>query len=381
MHFPSKKNDISVALNSFCEDKLSNYSKDRNFDYGQPHNNVSTLSPYINRRIISENEVIKVALKNHKIGKIEKFIQEVFWRTYWRGWLELHPWVYKQVNNETSQFAIPNRTGIKCFDHWTEELIDTGYLHNHARMWYASIWIFTLNKPWVSGANFFKRNLLDWCPASNTLGWRWVAGIQTIGKPYIAKADNIKFFTKNRFHPINQLNEKPMPVRNEPSAREAIKFYLPRILNFENQDNVGLVLTKNDLSLDKLFEAKKITFERCIYIEEDKKNSRSEVVNSFEKRIMDETISKTPRVKVFCNYNQLIDWARNYKFNKVIFPYETIGNEILNKRELIEKLKKAQITPIFFMRDWDRHAFPFANKGFFHFKKKIPYLLKLNNLT
>ena len=96
---------------------------------------------------------------------------------------------------------------------------------------------------------------------------------------------------------------------------------------------------------------------------------------------MDETISKTPGVKVFYNYNQLVDWARNYKLNKLIFPYETTGNEILNKRELIEKLKGAQIAPFFLMRDWDRHAFPFANKGFFPFKKKIPYLLKVNNLT
>ncbi len=375
------RNDILLALNSFCEEKLAYYAKNRNFDYGQPHNNVSALSPYINRRILSENEVIKVALKNHKIGKIEKFIQEVFWRTYWRGWLELHPWVYKHVNDETCQGTIPKKTGIKCFDHWTEELIETGYLHNHARMWYASIWIFTLNKPWESGANFFKRNLLDWCPASNTLGWRWVAGIQTIGKPYIAKADNIKLFTKNRFHPINQLNEKPMSVKNEESTREAIKFNPPRTLNFENHDNVGLVLNKNDLSLNKSFEAKKIPFECGIYIEEGKKSSKSVVVNSFEDRIMDETISKTPGVKVFYNYNQLVDWARNYKLNKLIFPYETTGNEILNKRELIEKLKEAQIAPFFLMRDWDRHAFPFANKGFFPFKKKIPYLLKVNNLT
>ena len=82
--------------------------------------------------------------------------------------------------------CIPKKTGIKCFEHWKEELLDTGYLHNHSRMWFASIWIFTLGYSWQSGANFFKNNLLDYCPASNTLGWRWVAGLQTIGKPYIA---------------------------------------------------------------------------------------------------------------------------------------------------------------------------------------------------
>ena len=60
---------------------------------------------------------------------------------------------------------------------------------------------------WQSGAKFFEDNLLDFCPASNTLSWRWVAGVQTIGKPYIARAENIKEFTKGKFYPKNQLKE------------------------------------------------------------------------------------------------------------------------------------------------------------------------------
>ncbi len=67
----------------------------------------------------------------------------------------------------------------------------TGYLHNHARMWFASIWIFTLRLPWELGADFFLRHLLDGDPASNTLSWRWVGGMQTMGKTYLARADNI----------------------------------------------------------------------------------------------------------------------------------------------------------------------------------------------
>ena len=381
MRFPVQRNDILNALDYFCNEKLGNYAAERNFDVGQPHSNVSNLSPLIRRRIISEHEVLAAALKKYKASKIEKFIQEVFWRTYWRGWLELHPSVYQTVNEEQSGVTPPKKTGIKCFDHWTEELIETGYLHNHARMWYASIWIFTLNKSWVAGANFFKRNLLDWCPASNTLGWRWVAGLQTIGKHYVAKAENIKFFTKNRFNPVNQLNETPIPIENEPSAYGIKDFYPPSTLELRINDSVGLVLTQEDLSMNTLFETKKIEMEYGIFIEEESKNKKSKVVNSFDKMVMEETISQLAGIKILNTYNEILYWAKNTKLNKVIFPYETIGNELLNKRELIDKLSEAKIESIFFMREWDRSAFPFANKGFFPFKKKIPYLLDVNNLT
>ena len=81
------------------------------------------------------------------------------------------------------------------------------YLHNHTRMWFASIWIFTLNLPWQLGAEFFMKHLFDGDAASNTLGWRWVAGIQTQGKNYLATEWNIKKFTNNRFQNI-KINEK-----------------------------------------------------------------------------------------------------------------------------------------------------------------------------
>ncbi len=78
-------------------------------------------------------------------------------------------------------------TGIDGFDHWAQELVATGYLHNHARMWFASIWIFTLRLPWELGADFFLRHLLDGDPASNTLSaGGGSAGLQTPGKTYLA---------------------------------------------------------------------------------------------------------------------------------------------------------------------------------------------------
>ena len=62
-------------------------------------------------------------------------------------------------------------------------------------MWFASIWIHTLELQWELGADFFLKHLLDGDPASNTLSWRWVAGIHTKGKNYIARKSNIEKYS------------------------------------------------------------------------------------------------------------------------------------------------------------------------------------------
>ena len=89
------------------------------------------------------------------------------------------------------KLAISSNTNIEPFNDWVEILKSTGYLHNHVRMWFASIWIFFLGIPWQLGAKFFYQNLLDGDIASNLLSWRWVAGLQTKGKRYIASEINI----------------------------------------------------------------------------------------------------------------------------------------------------------------------------------------------
>ena len=254
--FPFTKSEVITNLINFSQDELHNYTSNRNFDYGPPHHNVSKISPYLRRRFISENEVLGIVLKDHKINNIEKFIEEIFWRTYWKGWLESHPWIYDEYKAYDEDQSIPKKTGIKCFEHWKEELLDTGYLHNHSRMWFASIWIFTLGYSWQSGANFFKKNLLDYCPASNTLGWRWVAGLQTIGKPYMARADNIKFFTNGRFYPQNELKENYI-LNNQNftngKPKDFIKSDGKKLIKYEN---LGIILNNNDLSLHLLLKEK-----------------------------------------------------------------------------------------------------------------------------
>ncbi len=374
--FPTKRSVIIENLINFSETELSNYSVNRNFDFGIPHKNVSKLSPYLRTRFISEEEILKIISSKHNLKTIEKFIEEIFWGTYWRGWLQTHPWIYDDYLNTNKNQSLPKKTGIKCFDYWKEELLDTGYLHNHSRMWFASIWIFTLGYSWQSGADFFKKNLLDFCPASNTLGWRWVAGLQTINKPYLAKSDNINYFTNGRFNPHDQLNEQAKLNYNHKRNNQSLSFIKPKKFQFRNVNRLGIILNKNDLTLNHIFENKKIAYDCCVYsVEHDNK-----LINEFNKNIIQDILNSNKNLEITENYNQIINWLVRKKIKNLIIPYETVGNIILNNPKFKNKLKELSINYSFFLRDWDSNAFPYAEKGFYNFKKNIPDLIDLANI-
>ena len=143
--------DAELELNGFLAQNLKQYSRLRNFDFGpDKRNNVSQLSKYISHRVIDEYDVVRATLGVSTYERAEKFVQEVFWRVYWKGWLEHRPTVWNdfvafdmqdkmlsQNNNKNYLAAINGETGIECFDSWVQELCRTNYLHNHARMWFA----------------------------------------------------------------------------------------------------------------------------------------------------------------------------------------------------------------------------------------------------
>ena len=374
--FSKSKSKLIESIKQFSDTQILSYSLDRNFDYGIPHNNVSRLSPYLRRRFISEYEVLKIILNKHKYENIEKFIEEIFWRTYWKGWLETHPYVYKEYKLKHYDQIIPTKTGIKCFDHWKDELIETGYLHNHSRMWFASIWIFTLKYSWESGANFFKNNLIDWCPASNTLGWRWVAGIQTIGKPYIARAENIKHFTGNRFYPKGQLHEDVTLSSIVSSHQKAIDINFPKENLITETDNLGIVLNNNDLTLNQEFKDLNINYHTCLF----KLKNGNPLINKFENDIFEDIINNNNQIELVETIENLLRWIELKKIRNLILPYETVGNEIFKNSSFLNQLSDKKVTYQFYAREWDTNAFSYAKKGFFNFKKNIPYLLKLSNL-
>ena len=170
------------------------------------HDAVSRLSPAIRSRLVSEEEVVAKVLAELPFGAVEKFVQEVLWRSYWKGWLALRPQVWtvyrrrvahlrreapEPVRRRAEEVAA-GRSGVAVMDLFARELAETGYLHNHARMWWASFWIHVEGLPWELGADHFQRHLLDFDPASNTLSWRWVAGLQTPGKTYLVRRSNVE---------------------------------------------------------------------------------------------------------------------------------------------------------------------------------------------
>ena len=281
MNFEPSRAQATNKLDNFVENNLSEYSRLRNFDFGpDKRSNISCISPYISHGILNELEVIDKALKKFSFSKNEKFIQEVLWRTYWKGWLELRPNVWtdyiielkiireKYKDNKDYLNAIDGNTNIECFNEWVKELKEFNYLHNHTRMWFASIWIFTLNLPWQLGAEFFMKHLYDGDAASNTLGWRWVAGIQTQGKHYLASEWNIKKFTNNRFNNIN-LNENAPPKVSE-------KIYKAVLKDFSNPvslDEQNLIIFDNNLSFE-LTDFKDHKFKK-IYLVNNNNGSRN----------------------------------------------------------------------------------------------------------
>jgi deoxyribodipyrimidine photo-lyase len=212
---------------------VAHYATARNYADGST---TSRLSAYLRRRLVLEEEVLAFARTVGSFERVEKFIQEVVWRTYWKGWLEARPGVWgaylaelrslddtlPPADRDRLACATAGTTDLPYFNAWRESLTSTGYLHNHERMWFASVWVFTLKLPWELGARFFLDHLLDGDPASNTLSWRWVAGLQTPGKHYLARADNIARFSNGRWVPKpGELNESAPPLPDDGLARSS----------------------------------------------------------------------------------------------------------------------------------------------------------------
>jgi deoxyribodipyrimidine photolyase-like uncharacterized protein len=375
MMFEASRAKAVEKLDNFIENNLSEYSKLRNFDFGpDKRSNISCLSPYITHGIINELEVIDKSLKKFSFSKNEKFIQEVLWRVYWKGWLELRPNVWSdyliELNDLRDQFksnrnylnAIEGKTDLECFNHWVNELKENNYLHNHTRMWFASIWIFTLELPWQLGAEFFMQNLYDGDAASNTLGWRWVAGIQTQGKHYLASEWNIKKFTNNRFQNI-KLNENAPPKISE-------KTYILAKKEFNNPQNVeeeNLLIFENNLSFE-ITDFKENKFEK-IYIISNKNENRSiklsEKLVKFKSLLMKDQKQRLKNKSIDC---EIIDISEIQNIENYYALYPTVG-------ENLDYLNLNNVKINFLYRNLDQLAWQYCNKGFFNFKNYIPKII------
>ena len=377
MNFEPSREFAIKKLEDFIDKNLHEYSKLRNFDFGpEQRKNVSTISPYITHGVLSETEVIKNSLKKFSFAKNEKFVQEVLWRIYWKGWLELRPMVWSDYiielkklkkdfyTNKNYLNAIEGKTNIECFNYWISEIKKYNYLHNHARMWFASIWIFTLNLPWQLGAEFFMKYLLDGDSASNTLGWRWVAGVQTKGKNYIASEWNIKKFTNNRFSQI-KLNENPQPIIDNKNYSISKKDFLNNEIN--NFDN--LIVFENNLSIE-CSDFKELDFKN-IYLVKKNNDTREikldeKVLKFKEDLISDQKIrleNQSSKIEII-NVKDLKNLVGN---NIALYP--SIGE--INDFLISNNLKNIK----YLYRKIDQYAWKYCNKGFFNFKNYIPKIV------
>ncbi|MDA9163041.1 DNA photolyase [Alphaproteobacteria bacterium] len=373
---PSRKQS-KKRLIDFVENDLKDYSFRRNYDYGiNNRDNISCLSPYISHGVIQEKEILEKSLNKHSYEVIEKFIQEVLWRNYWKGWLELRPSLWQDYLKDLQELenhkldnsyleAVSGNTKIECFNDWVNELKKEHYLHNHTRMWFASIWIFTLKLPWQLGAEFFMKYLFDGDPASNTLGWRWVAGLQTIGKHYLASSSNINKYTNNKYRDI--------PLENHANAITSDKSYSAEKLNLKNTqlndvneiivfDNYLAVEEDNlcNLNLRKVYLVENNNTHRIIKLDEDvvkfKKELLIDQANRLKDKNIDYEIIQIDELKLLSN----VEYAY----------YPTIGENLdFITNNNIENLN-------FVYRDIDLLAWPYCEKGFFNFKKNIPTVLK-----
>ncbi len=373
MKFETTRQGALSKLDHFIENGIANYNFKRNFDLGpKKRENVSCLSPYITHRLINEYETVKIVLKKYPYQKVEKYIQEVFWRVYWKGWLELRPKVWTDFvedlkiieDDEKLDQAKNGETEIDCFNDWVKELKEFNYLHNHTRMWFASIWIFTLKLPWQKGAEFFLRHLYDGDAASNTLGWRWVAGIQTKGKNYVAQSWNIEKFTNNRYQKI-KLNDNAVPLID---SRE---YKLNQIDNDQNNlPSKNLIFFENDLNLEKFNLDNYQNIYSILLDNEYRKIKLDGKVLEFKKKLIANTIKTfSKNIKLISN-SSYFDLLNEKKDFDVIYP--SIGE---NKSFLNNLIKKADLKINFLKDERDIFCWKFSNKGYFNFKSNIPKII------
>ncbi len=343
------------------------YADRRNTDRGPGQaTTTSALSPFLRRRLVLEAEAVRAARDAHGPAA-EKFVQEVFWRSYFKGHLETRPWLWTDYRRRLEadkarlaaeaglrtayERAVDGRTGIDGFDDWARELAEENWLHNHTRMWFASIWIFTLGLPWALGADLFMRHLLDGDPASNTLSWRWVAGLHTRGKPYAARAENIRRYTDGRYSPAG-LNESPEPL-DEPEGPP------PRRLPQADAAPAGeaaLLLHLDDLTPESLDLGQVRVVRVCGVLAHA--DGAAEPVRLADREAMDDALARAA-AHFGCPVGDVPDDT----------PLVTAWAPVGPSADALPAAARIR-------RAWDDAVWPRCTKGFFKVKEAIPGILR-----
>tara|TARA_Y100000589_G_scaffold330359_1_gene379752 strand:- start:215 stop:1366 length:1152 start_codon:yes stop_codon:yes gene_type:complete len=362
--------------NEFLDSKILDYAANRNYDFGPEENSaVSKLSKFISHRILLEYQMIKDINSKYQGKKVSKFIEEVYWRIYWKGFLENKPCIWenfilKKIDNfdeDKYNQALRAETNISFFNTWVKELCEHNYLHNHTRMWFASTWIFVLELPWELGAKLFFKYLHDGDAASNLLSWRWVAGLHTKGKRYLFTAQNLKKFSNNRFN-CREIENKDIVNKDEFDLILSEEIYE---CNMKKKSNI-LLMFENDLDKNTLSSI--VNRYQKVYLillnKKDRKIEISDSVYKFKTTLIENFSMEFSNIEIISSnsLNQKINGINN-----VDLIYPSIGDnyDFITRYGDINKITINNL-----VRPEDLFAWKYAKKGFFKFKENIPSINK-----
>ena len=386
--FPVTRADALARLAAFAPRAGAAYGQGRNVDYGPGrHDTVSRLSAALRRRTVTEAEVIAEVLRHHDAQAAQSFISEVFWRTYWKGWLEQRPAIWtgylarcaaleQQLRRDPDLAgrhadAVAGHTGIDAFDHWMRELSDTRYLHNWARMQVASIWIFTLGLPWELGAAHMAACLRDADPASNTLSWRWVAGLHTAGKAYLADAERITAMTGGRFHPHGLARDAAIPADAPPPPATPLRTAPAP----DTTRPAVLWITPEDASVDLAPALQDMTVRAVVALHHHARDDA-------DRAALDDALSRAARqhdVPALWadDVDDLIAIAGDHDATQIVTGFVPVGHLGDELPAIRAALDGAGLVLAEHLRHWDRTVWPHCRRGFFALKQEIPALLDM----
>lgn len=384
-HFEPTRAAALDRIESFLAGSAASYRERRNYvNLRGAHDNVSRLSPYLRYRMITERELVCRVSQALGPEAGRCFIDEVLWRSYWKGHLRHHPSMYldyqkarnalERTKTEGSERALRGCTGIACFDDWTRELRDTGYLHNHARMWWASIWVFTLKLPWQLGAAFFEEHLVDADPASNTLSWRWVAGLHTPGKIYQAGETNISTYTEQRYPktPGLELEPKIPSYVRPPPQRDPVQAWGASSDAQSRADGpCGLLVLAHDLHPESQWPE---AFGPIAIFDAPRQGDRPAArfqrgaVQDAQRRL--QNWAGGQQVPRFEAQAELLAWMQSAQLRRVRISSPPFAQGAAWVPGLVSLLRERRIDLELCERPWDSLSWPHAAKGFFQFRKK-----------